>query len=199
MKIGVLGNGNVGGRLANLAKTGGHDVRVGSRSGDVSLVDAAAHGDIVILAVHYHVASDVLTPLADALAGKILVDATNPLNDDWSPLLLRQETSAAEEIAKLMQGVRVVKAFNTIFADVMDTSHQDRHGHKITSFVAGDDPDAVSLVAELAGSMGFAPVTVTKLAAARYLEAVAHLNIELAVGQGGGTDAAFLYHRGGAS
>ncbi|MEM9228246.1 MAG: NAD(P)-binding domain-containing protein [Pseudomonadota bacterium] len=199
MKIGVLGNGNVGGRLANLAKTCGHDVRVGSRSGDVSLVDTAAHGDIVILAVHYHAASDVLTPLADPLAGKILVDATNPLNDDWSPRLLGQETSAAEEIAKLMQGVRVVKAFNTIFADVMDPAHQDRDGHKITSFVAGDDPDAVATVAELADSMGFAPVTVTKLSSARYLEAMAHLNIELAVGQSGGTDAAILYHRAGAS
>ena len=196
MKIGVLGNGNVGGSLATLAKTGGHDVRVGSRSGDVSLADAAMHGDIVILAVHYQVASDVLTPLADVLAGKILVDATNPLNDDWSPLLLGQETSAAEEIAKLMPGVRVVKAFNTIFADVMGAAHQDREGHKINSFVAGDDPDAVATVAELAGSMGFAPVSVTKLSAARYLEAMAHLNIELAVGQGGGTDAAFLYHRG---
>ena len=196
MKIGVLGNGNVGGSLANLAETGGHWVCVGSRSGDVSLADAASHGDSVILAGQYHVESDVLTPLVDVLEEKILVDATNPLNDDWSPLLLGQETSAAEEIAKLMPGVRVVKAFNTIFADVMDKKQQDRDGHKSTSFVAGDDPHAVAIVADLADSMGFAPVSVAKLSAARYLEAMAHLNIELAVGQGGGTDAAFLYHRG---
>ncbi|MEM8730117.1 MAG: NAD(P)-binding domain-containing protein [Pseudomonadota bacterium] len=199
MKIGVLGRGHVGGNLADLARAGGHDVRVGSRSGPVSLADAAEHGDIVILAVHYQAARDVLAPLEGVLQGKILVDATNPVNDDWSPLLLGQETSAAEEIESQVPGARVVKAFNTIFADVMDAAHQDRKGHKITSFVAGDAAEAVAKVAELAESMGFAPVPVTKLSAARYLEALAHLNIELALGQGGGTDAAVLYHRGAAS
>lgn len=196
MKVSVLGNGNVGGKLAALARSGGHDVMIGSRHGPTTTADAAAHGDIVILAVHYHVARDVLAPLADRLTGKILVDATNPLNDDWSPLLLGQETSAAEEIAAQVPATRVVKAFNTIFADVMDPDHQDRDGQKITSFVAGDDAEAVANVAELATSMGFAAVRVTKLQAARHLEALAHLNIELAVGQGGGTDAAILYHRG---
>ena len=196
MKIGVLGGGNVGGKLANLARDAGHDVAVGGRSGTVSFQDAASHGEIVILAVHYQVAGDVLRPLSGLLSDKILVDATNPLNEDWSPLLLGEETSAAEEIAKISGGAKVVKAFNTIFADVMNPSGQDRAGKKITGFVAGDDAEAVSLVADLTNSMGFAAVQVEKLSAARYLEAMAHLNIQLAVGQGGGTNAAFVYHRG---
>ena len=195
MQIGILGGGNVGGNLAKLAQAGGHNVLVGGRSGPATLADAATHGDIVILAVHYHAAQQVLAPLTQSLKGKILVDATNPLNDDWSPLLSGQETSGAEEIAKIVLGAHVVKAFNTIFADVMDTARQDREGIGITSFVAGDDPDAVAKVVDLASTMGFAPVSINKLTAARHLESLAHLNIELAIGQGGGTDAAMLYHR----
>ncbi len=195
MKIGILGNGNVGSRLSELFTRGGYDVVVGGRSGDVSLAQAAEHGDIVIVAVHYHVAQDVLAPLADQLAGKIVVDATNPLNDDWSPLHLGQENSAGEEIGRTLPRSKVVKAFNTIFADVMNQSSMDRSGQRVTAFVAGDDVNAIDKVAELAENAGFAPVTINKLAAARYLEAKAHLNIELAVGQGGGTNAAFVFSR----
>ncbi|KIC08532.1 NADP oxidoreductase [Leisingera sp. ANG-M1] len=195
MKIGILGTGNVGSRLTALFTQGGHDVLMGGRSGEISLQDAAAHGDIVVVAVHYHVAAEVLRPLAVTLAGKIVVDATNPLNDEWSPMLLGQETSASEEIAKLLPQSKVVKAFNTIFADVMYPDAISRGGQNITAFAAGDDSEAVADVAALARDAGFAPVAITKLSAARYLEAMAHLNIELAVGQGGGTNAAFLYHR----
>lgn len=195
MKIGILGTGNVAGRLATLFTQGGHDVLKGGRSGEVSFQDAAAHGDIVVIAIHYHVAAEVLQPLAGTLAGKIVVDATNPLNDDWSPLLLGQESSAGEEIAKLLPQSKVVKAFNTIFADVMNLDAINRGGQNITAFAAGDDSEAVAEVSALAKDAGFAPVAINKLSAARYLEAMAHLNIELAVGQGGGTNAAFLYHR----
>lgn len=196
MKIGILGNGFVGARLGELFETAGHDVRIGGRRGDISLQQAAEHGELIVIAVHYHAVQEVLAPLADQVAGKTVVDATNPLNDDWSPLLLGQETSGGEEIAKLLPDSSVVKAFNTIFATVMTKDAQDRGGHKITAFVAGNDEPAVAKVAELADSAGFAPVTINTLTTARYLEAMAHLNINLAIAQGGGTDAAFVYHRG---
>ncbi len=196
MKIGILGAGNVGGKLAKLARTAGHDVRVGSGSGDVSFEQAIEHAEIVVIAIHYNAVATALGPLKDALAGKIIVDATNPLNEDWSPLLLGQDTSGAEEIAQLLPSATVVKAFNTIFADVMEADLQDCGGQPITAFVAGDDQDARAQIGALAASLGFAPVLVHSLTAARYLEAMAHLNIALAVGQGGGTNAAFLYHQG---
>ncbi|MES0884050.1 NADPH-dependent F420 reductase [Roseibium sp. SCP14] len=195
MRIGVLGNGNVGSRLSTLLAQGGYEVLVGSRSGGVSLQQVALHCDIVVVAIHYHAAKEVLAPLADLLADKIVVDVTNPLNDDWSPLLLGQETSAAEEISKVLPRSRVVKAFNTIFADVMHVDTIKREGQNITAFAAGDDEAAVDTVAALARDAGFKPVSINKLSAARYLEAMAHLNIELAVGQGGGTNSAFLYHQ----
>ena len=103
MKVGILGAGNVGSRIAELLRAAQHDVVVGSRNGDTSLSDAANHGDIVLVAVHYHAAAEVLKNLADVLPGKIVVDATNPLNDDWSPLLLGEENSAGEEIARQLR------------------------------------------------------------------------------------------------
>lgn len=195
MRIGVLGNGNVGSRLSTLLAQGGHEVLVGSRSGGISLQQVALHCDVVVVAIHYHAAKEALAPLAGLLTDKIVVDATNPLNDDWSPLLLGQETSAAEEISRILPRSRIVKAFNTIFADVMKADAIKREGQNITAFTAGDDEVAVDTVAALARDAGFKPVAINKLSAARYLEAMAHLNIELAVGQGGGTNAAFLYHQ----
>ncbi|MCK0068148.1 NADPH-dependent F420 reductase [Kordiimonas laminariae] len=196
MKIGIIGAGNVGSRLAALISAAGHEVVVGNRNGDTPIEAAVKHGDIIIVAIHYAATVDVLPKYAGQLEGKILVDATNPLNEDWSPMLLGETSSAAEETAKLVRGVKVVKAFNTIFADVMTAEHQNRNGNLTTAFVASDDQGAMEQVANLAASMGFAPVTINKLSAARYLEAVAHLNIELAVGQSGGTNAAFIYHCG---
>jgi 8-hydroxy-5-deazaflavin:NADPH oxidoreductase len=154
-----------------------------------------AWAELVILAIPFLAVGEVLPALASALDGKIVVDATNPVQADWSPLLLGQEHSAAEEIARLLPGARVVKAFNTIFADVMQASRLDRGGQPITCFVAGDDAAAVRLVADLGHSAGFGPRLVGPLSMARHLEALAHLNIQLAVGMRGGTNAAILFHQ----
>lgn len=204
MKIGILGGGNVGTALAGLFAHGGHETRVGVRdparqpasgAATVTLEQAAVHGDVVLVAVPFTAATAVLQPLATHLESKILVDATNPLNADWSPLLLGQESSAAEEIARSVPLARVVKAFNTVFADVMRADRLDRSAGRVTTFVAGDDPDAVAVVSALARDAGFSPVEAGPLRVARYLEALAHLNIQLAVGCGGGTNAAFVYDR----
>ncbi len=206
MRIGILGGGNVGGALALLASSAGHDVRIGQREigplanglDAVALEAAAAHGDVVVIAVPFAACAEVLPPLSQTLAGKIVVDATNPLNTDWSPLLLGQENSAAEEIARMLPASRVVKAFNTVFADAMTPQRLLRRGgQRLTAFVASDDDASAATVAELAQSMGFAPQRAGALESARYLEAMAHLNIAIAVGGGGGTDAGILYDRAG--
>lgn len=195
MKVGILGAGNVGSRLAALARSAGHDVVVGSRSGASTLDDAIEHGDIVIVAIHYSAAREVLGRFRDRLSGEIVVDATNPLNEDWSPLDLGHSTSAAEQIAKQLPGTKVVKAFNTVFADTMTPEGLVRNGQSVTTFVASNDRGAAALVAELAESLGFSAIVSSRLLHARYLEAMAHLNIAIAVGEGGGTNSAFVYHR----
>jgi 8-hydroxy-5-deazaflavin:NADPH oxidoreductase len=129
--------------------------------------------DVIVAAVPFGVSEAVLVPLAPLLRNKVLIDCTNPLNPDWSPVLLGQENSAAEVLAKALPDTYVVKAFNTIFADVMAAEYLSRGGLR------------ARLTFQLCGL-------------ARYLEAMAHLNIQLAVGQKGGTSAALNYHQFGA-
>ncbi|MFN3945277.1 MAG: NADPH-dependent F420 reductase [Allosphingosinicella sp.] len=191
MRIGIIGAGQVGSRLKDLFSSAGHDVVTAGRAG---ARDAAVHGELAVLAIPYDACAEALPPLAEALAGKIVVDVTNPVAADWSPMLLGQENSAAEEIARILPRSRVVKAFNTVFADVMTPSKLERDGQRITCFVAGDDEDIRRVVAGIASDAGFAALDVGPLRSARHLEAMAHLNIAVALA-GGGTDAAFLYHQ----
>jgi len=199
MKIAILGFGSVGQVLAETFKKSGHDIIIGLRAGSpsleeyksASLAEATKQADIVVLSVPFQACRELLNSLRTELAGKILIDNTNPLNEDWSPLLLGQENSAAEEIARMVPDTRVVKAFNTIFADVMDKTKWN--GNRLTAFIAGDDVNAKSVVASLAEGIGYAPLDVGPLTIARHLESMAHLNIQIAVGQSGGTNAAFVY------
>jgi 8-hydroxy-5-deazaflavin:NADPH oxidoreductase len=203
MKIGILGTGAVATKLAGLLAAQ-HHVVMGSRTPaapegmeirKLALADAVTDCDIVIVAVPFIAAREMLPMLAAAIGDAIVIDATNPLNDDWSPLQLGPENSAGEEIARLLPQARVVKALNTIFADIMTPAGIDRAGSRATAFIAGDDSAATATVSSVLGNAGFAPLATGPLKNARYLEAMAHLNIAIAVGQSGGTDAAFLYDR----
>jgi hypothetical protein len=199
MKIGFIGAGNVARALGKLFVAGGHTVSYGVRAGvaapheDVVTIEQAAEAELVCIAVPFLATREVLPGLAHPLKGKIVVDATNPVNADWSPMLLGQENSAGEEVARALPGARVVKAFNTIFADVMRLDRIVRDGGRVSCFVASDDTEARGIVAQLARSAGFASVELGALAMARQLEAMAHLNIHLAVAMQGGTSAAFVY------
>jgi 8-hydroxy-5-deazaflavin:NADPH oxidoreductase len=201
MKLCIIGHGSVGKNLAALAAQSGLEVIVGVRNpagatGEfaTSAIESAIPGaDIVLLAVPFRICHEILPPLAGLLAGKTVIDATNPLNEDWSPLIPSSGRSAAEEIAALLPHSHVVKAFNTVFADIMIAARLDRCGRRATAFMAGDDAAAKDAVASLASGLGFDPLDVGPLVQARYLEAMAHLNIGIAVGQHGGTNAAFLY------
>jgi 8-hydroxy-5-deazaflavin:NADPH oxidoreductase len=197
MKIGIIGSGSVGTALSKLLGQAGHNVVVGSRTPDdtkVSYESASESRDIVIIAVPFSVVEATLPALAETIGASIVVDVTNPLNPDWSPLQLGEQNSAAETISRLLPKARVVKAFNTIFADIMSHTAMNRDGQKATAFIAGDDSDAVDTIANLATDVGLAPRKTGALRNARYLEAMAHLNIAIAVGQKSGTNAAFIYH-----
>lgn len=201
MKIGIIGTGNVAQNLGNLFFENGFGVTFGSRNADEKLADktvesfgvTAKNADVVIFAIPYTAFKEVATELKDELGGKIVIDLTNPLNADWSPLNLGAENSAGEENAQHLPNSKVVKAFNTIFADVMKADKQSFNGEKLTVFVAGDDAEANQTVADLANKIGFSAMVVGGIKNARYLEAIAHLNIQIAVGMQGGTDAGLTY------
>lgn len=204
MKIAVFGSGSVGSKLAKLFSDAGYSVLVcgkqeNKEAGILSFEAGAIACDAVALAIPFVALQAVLPSLDKILANKIVIDCTNPLNDDWSPLVVQDDNghtiSAGEAVAAMLPSARVVKAFNTIFADVMSKEYHDRDGQRISAFVAGDDTDAVNTVQVLANAIGFAPIVAGPLVTARYIEAIAHLNIQLAVGQGGGTNAAFVYHQ----
>jgi 8-hydroxy-5-deazaflavin:NADPH oxidoreductase len=154
MRIAILGFGNVGKQFAHLFSRVGHEVVIGLRStSDRKLLypsatfkEAAERADVVAIAIPFTACVDVLPEISEATKGKIVIDSTNPLNADWSPKLLGQENSASEEISRLLPQAYVVKAFNTIFADVMDTPVRD--GQAITAFIgvieAKLSPSAIS-------------------------------------------------------
>jgi 8-hydroxy-5-deazaflavin:NADPH oxidoreductase len=199
MKIAILGFGNVGKQFAHLFSKAGHEVVIGVRSASsqelpypsATFKEATEGADIVAIAIPFTACAEVLPKLSEVMKEKIVIDSTNPLNADWSPKLLGQENSASEEISRLLPEAYVIKAFNTIFADVMNSPVRD--GQAITAFIAGDNDEAKQKVIALASDIGYAPIDTGSLYTARYLESMAHLNIQIAVGQGGGTNAAFVY------
>ena len=183
-RIAIVGKGSVGSALEKGFATSGYEVRMAGR--DVAAArDAAIWADAVIVATPYAATDDVLRALGDAVNGKLLVDATNPLTPDFR-LAIGFTTSAAEEMAKKAPRARVVKAFNTVFAPNMSTGKVK--GEKLTLLVAGDDAAAKKAVLTMGGDIGFDPVDAGPLTNARWLEAVAYLNVQLGYMLKMGTD-----------
>jgi NADPH-dependent F420 reductase len=188
MKVAIIGAGNVGKALASAITRAGHEVTISAKhpehaeqaaqdigaSAADSNAAAAADADIVILAVPFvDAAEQVATEIRYEVAGKAVVDVTNPLKPDFSGLAT-EGSSAAEEFQKLLPEAHVVKAFNTIFA-----SNQAEPSREIDGFVAADDDKAKQRIISLVESIGFTPLDVGPLKAARLLEGMAFLNIGL--------------------
>ncbi len=119
MKIAVLGSGSVGKALGDGWSAKGHNIVYGSRSPEkesgkdrkfASIADAIAQGEVVVLALPWDAVESVLT--SNDLSGKLVIDCTNPISSSFE-LALGTTTSAAETVARLAKGGRVVKAFNT--------------------------------------------------------------------------------------
>jgi len=185
MTIAILGLGNMGKGLAKRLD-GKADLVLASRSGGTTYAAAVAKADIVVLALPYAAALEAAGTLD--LNGKIVVDISNPVAADFSGLTIGHTTSAAEEIAAVAKGARVVKAFNTIFAGLFDIPAAATAN--VPVFVAGNDEAAVAAVSDLAQKAGFAVEAIGGLDGARLVEPVGMLNIRLGYGLGRGTSIA---------
>jgi hypothetical protein len=210
MKLAIIGSGNIGKSIGAWAAKSGYDVTfsaknelhaqdaakaAGNNAKSASVNTAVEWADIVLLAVPYETTKIILPDLKPLLKGKVVIDATNPLTPDYSGLTVGFTTSAAEEIAKLIPEAKVVKAFNTVFAQVYATKNPKIKGNTISVFYAGDDKVAKIKVADLILKMGFDAVDAGPLTAARNLEPMALLNISLGYGQGNGTSIGFSFVR----
>jgi hypothetical protein len=201
-RILIIGAGAVGTALGTRWIARGHDVRYGVRdTADPKyaalpkdrLVPADAVGDaeIVVLATPWTAARGVVESLGEQLRGKVLVDCTNPLTrrDDGLALLLGHETSGAEQLAQWAPGAHVVKTLNQTGAE--NLVHADGFRPRPVMFVAGDDAGAKKAVMRLVRDVGLSAVDAGPLSAARLLEPLAMLWIELAMKRGHGREFAF--------
>lgn len=190
MKVAIIGTGNVGSALGGSLARAGHEVTFAARDAAktkglagklgahaaATPAEAAAGADAVVVAVPYGAVADVARGIAGRVDGKVVIDATNPLKADYSGLAT-DGISGAEKLALFLPGARVAKAFNTVFAGV--GADPQALGMTVDALYATDDETARETVAALASSIGFRPVCVGPLAAARELEAMAWLNIRL--------------------
>ena len=203
MNITVIGTGNMGAAFAHQLDKAGHKTRItgrdlakaqalASKFSHVEAVpadQAVGDNDVVILATAYADAVSALRGLGD-LSGKVVIDITNPLTADYMGLTIGHNTSAAEELAKAFPEAQLVKAFNTLFAQVLADGPVFANGQRGSVFVASDSNRAKQTAMALAESLGFATVDAGGLANARYLEPLAGLNIYLGYGAGLGTSIA---------
>lgn len=201
MKITVIGSGNMGSALVKQLTQAGHELFILGRNGakaqelaasygaSVVAPEQAARAEVIVLATAFADAVPALTSLGD-LSGKTVIDITNPLTADYMGLTLGHSTSAAEQIAAAVPGAHIVKAFNTLFAQVLSAGPDLGAGQTATVFVAADDGAAKQTVVALAQGMGFGVIDAGALKNARYLEPLAGLNIYLGYGAGLGTSMA---------
>ncbi len=197
MKVTLIGSGNMGSGLAKQLAKAGHSLVITGRNatkaqelarsvGAVARSESPAAGaDVVIVATPYAGAVDALRAAGD-LNGRVIVDITNPLTADYMGLSIGHSTSAAEEIQKAFPQAKVVKAFNTVFAQIL-AAGPTLAGATVPVYFAGDDAQAKEKVKALIASTGFKPVDAGPLKNARYLEPLAGLNIYFGYGAGLGT------------
>ena len=159
MNIAVLGTGTVGKALAGGLSGAGHEVRLGSRTageGKVTFAEAAEFGELAFNCTAGAGALDAVGSAEAGLKGKVLVDVSNPLehhDDGTTTLFVANEDSLGEQIQRAVPGTRVVKALNTMTANVMVNPSLVPGDH--VAFVCGDDAAAKSTVTGLLGELGW--------------------------------------------
>ena len=190
--ITVIGSGSMAAAIGGLAAKAGHTVEVMSRDAakaralaekvgaraTTGTFGAAPAGDIVILAVPYSAVLDVVKQYGEQLAGKVLVDITNPVASNHTSFVTPGDSFGAQEIAKAAPvDAKVVKAFNTQFSHVLAAGPVE--GHPLDVFLAGDDAQAKARVSAFIKSLGLRPMDTGQLPMARALEHLALLSLGL--------------------
>lgn len=189
--ITIVGAGSLAGAVGALARNAGAEIQVLARDGEKASTLAAelgGHGatlgtdltgEIVVLAVPYDAVAGILAQYGEALAGKVLVDATNPVDfATFDDLVVPADSSAARLIQDAAPQARVVKAFNANFGATLATGTAG--AQPTTVLIAGDDAEAKQAVADLVVAAGLRAVDAGALKRARELEALAFLQITLA-------------------
>jgi predicted dinucleotide-binding enzyme len=187
--ISIIGSGNMSSAIGALALTGGNTVEIIGRDSakaaslarslgngaTVGTWGAAPAGDIVVLAVLFESAVQVVTEFGEALAGKIVIDITNPFSPTGAGLAVPHDTSVAQMVADAAPtSTRIVKAFNTLFRDVLAS------GGPRDVFMAGDDAQAKTSVATFISSLGHVPRDTGDLSMAHWLEGAGLIEMGLA-------------------
>lgn len=182
LRIGIIGTGNIGGALARLWVEAGHEVMISSRNperlqplaselGERARVgtprEAAAFGEVILLAVPYGATPQVGRDYATEMAGKVVLDAGNPRPGRDGPMAEEAvEMGAGLASQQFLPGVRLVRAFNAISAHNL-RSQAHRSGEKLAIALAADDEAALEVAARLVTDAGFDPVIVGPLASAK--------------------------------
>jgi NADPH-dependent F420 reductase len=193
VKITIVGAGNMGRGIATRAMAGGHEVEIvdhdpfdarklADELGGSAVAlepDAPFGGEVVVFAVCYPGIKEAVHEYADRIAGRVVVDITNPLDTKtWDRLVTAPGSSSAEEVARVVpEGTPVVKAFNTTFAGTLVDGRID--GQKLDVLIAGDDESAKQKVSRVAADGGLRPVDVGPLERAQQLEQLGFLHIAL--------------------
>ncbi|SCL51383.1 hypothetical protein GA0070606_1790 [Micromonospora citrea] len=195
MRIGILGTGGMATALGGAWTTAGHDVLIGGRdqeraertaalvgaAGHGSLTDAARHGEAVLVAVPATQAPHLVDHLAADLAGRTVVDCTNPITPTGEGLMLAVDgaTSVARQLAATAPDAHVVKAFNLCHVSIWTLRPPTFEDVPLAVPYCADHPAAATVTETLISSIGCTPAACGGLARAAYLEATAALAIGL--------------------
>ena len=196
MDVTIIGTGNMARGIGSRVIAGGHGLTVVGKDaekaeavvsdigGGTATTGDPIEGDVVVLAVYYPDARSIVEQHGDQLAGKVVVDITNPVNETFDDLVVPPDSSATAELAALAPDARFVKAFNTTFATTLREGEVS--GQKLDVLIAGDDEQAKDSVADVARDGGLNPIDAGPQKRARELEALGllHMGLQGTLGTG---------------
>jgi len=184
LKIGIIGSGRIGGTLGALWLKAGHEImfssldlehdkalaaRLGGKARAGTTKEAAAFGEVLLIAVPYAALPQLGRDLAELIKGKVVLDACNPIPArDGDIATWAREKGAGLASAQLLPGARLVRAFNAIGYSRLPEAAQ-RQGERIGMPMAGDDAGAIAVVSRLVREIGYVPVLIGPLAMGKHL------------------------------